>query len=94
MLAMGRAIMAKPKLVLLDEPSMGLAPLMVKTIFQVIEDINREGTTVLLVEQNANMALSIASRGYVIETGRVVLSGSAAELQNSEEVKLAYLGGH
>lgn len=94
MLAMGRAIMAKPKLVLLDEPSMGLAPLMVKTIFQVIEDINRDGTTVLLVEQNANMALSVASRGYVIETGRVVLSGSAHELQTSEEVRQAYLGGH
>ena len=94
MLAMGRAIMAKPKLVLLDEPSMGLAPLMVKTIFQVIEDINQDGTTVLLVEQNANMALSVASRGYVIETGKVVLSGSAHELQTSEEVRKAYLGGH
>ncbi len=93
MLAIGRAIMAKPKLVLLDEPSMGLAPLMVKTIFQVIEDIHKEGATILLVEQNAHMALSIASRGYVMETGKVVLSGSAHELQNSEEVKLAYLGG-
>jgi len=94
MLAIGRAIMAKPKLVLLDEPSMGLAPLMVKTIFQVIEDINKEGTTVLLVEQNAHMALSVASRGYVIETGKVVLFGTSKDLQDSEEVKLAYLGGH
>jgi branched-chain amino acid transport system ATP-binding protein len=93
MLAMGRAIMAKPKLLLLDEPSMGLAPLMVKTIFQIIEEINREGTTILLVEQNANVALSIANRGYVIETGRVVVSGPAAELQSSEQIKLAYLGG-
>lgn len=94
MLAMGRAIMAKPKLLLLDEPSMGLAPLMVKTIFEVIKDINKEGTTVLLVEQNANMALSIANRAYVIETGRVILSGTAEELQASEEIKNAYLGGH
>ncbi|MFX3673624.1 MAG: ABC transporter ATP-binding protein [Paenisporosarcina sp.] len=93
MLAMGRAIMAKPKLLLLDEPSMGLAPLMVKTIFQIIEEINREGTTILLVEQNANVALSIADRGYVVETGRVVVSGPAAELQASEQIKLAYLGG-
>ncbi|MGP7816927.1 ABC transporter ATP-binding protein [Niallia sp. 01092] len=94
MLAMGRAIMARPKLLLLDEPSMGLAPLFVKTIFKVIEEINKNGTTVLLVEQNANMALSIADRAYVIETGRVVLSGTAEELQASEELKLAYLGGH
>lgn len=94
MLAMGRALMARPKLLLLDEPSMGLAPLLVKTIFQIIEEINREGMTVLLVEQNANMALSIAHRAYVIETGRVVLSGTAAELQASEQVKQAYLGGH
>lgn len=93
MLAMGRAIMAKPKLLLLDEPSMGLAPLMVKTIFSIIEQINREGTTILLVEQNANMALAIANRAYVIETGRVVVSGTAAELQASEEIKKAYLGG-
>ncbi|MER2263476.1 MAG: ABC transporter ATP-binding protein [Psychrobacillus sp.] len=93
MLAIGRAIMAKPKLVLLDEPSMGLAPLMVQTIFKVIEEINNDGTTVLLVEQNAHMALSVANRGYVIETGKVVLSGPASELQSSEEVKLAYLGG-
>jgi branched-chain amino acid transport system ATP-binding protein len=93
MLAMGRAIMAKPKLLLLDEPSMGLAPLMVKTIFQIIKDINRDGTTILLVEQNANMALSIADRAYVIETGRIAASGSAAELQASEQIKKAYLGG-
>ncbi|MDQ0247273.1 branched-chain amino acid transport system ATP-binding protein [Bacillus fengqiuensis] len=93
MLAMGRAIMARPKLLLLDEPSMGLAPLMVKTIFQIIEEINRDGTTILLVEQNANMALSIANRAYVIETGRVVISGTAEELQASEQIKMAYLGG-
>ncbi|MEW9668168.1 ABC transporter ATP-binding protein [Ammoniphilus sp. 3BR4] len=94
MLAMGRALMARPKLLLLDEPSMGLAPLLVKTIFQIIEEINREGTTILLVEQNAHMALSIAHRAYVIETGRVILSGTAEELQASEQVKQAYLGGH
>lgn len=93
MLAMGRAIMAKPKLLLLDEPSMGLAPLMVKIIFQIIEKINQDGTTILLVEQNANMALSVADRAYVIETGRVKISGTAAELQASEEIKKAYLGG-
>ena len=93
MLAMGRAIMAKPKLLLLDEPSMGLAPLMVKTIFQIIEEINREGTTILLVEQNANVALSIANRAYVVETGKVVISGDAKELQASDEIKKAYLGG-
>ncbi|MFP7298396.1 ABC transporter ATP-binding protein [Neobacillus niacini] len=93
MLAMGRAIMAKPRLLLLDEPSMGLAPLMVKTIFQIIEKINQDGTTILLVEQNANMALSVADRAYVIETGRVEISGTAAELQASEEIKKAYLGG-
>jgi branched-chain amino acid transport system ATP-binding protein len=93
MLAMGRAIMAKPKLLLLDEPSMGLAPLMVKTIFQIIEKINQDGTTILLVEQNANMALSVANRAYVIETGRIEISGTAAELQASEEIKKAYLGG-
>ncbi|WP_449622259.1 ABC transporter ATP-binding protein [Robertmurraya sp. Marseille-Q9965] len=93
MLAMGRAIMAKPKLLLLDEPSMGLAPLMVKTIFSIIEEINRAGTTILLVEQNAHMALSVANRAYVIETGSVVASGPAAELQASEQIKEAYLGG-
>lgn len=93
MLAMGRALMARPKLLLLDEPSMGLAPLLVKTIFQIIEEINRNGTTILLVEQNANLALSIADRAYVIETGSVVVSGTADELQASEQVKMAYLGG-
>lgn len=93
MLAMGRAIMARPKLLLLDEPSMGLAPLMVKTIFSVIEEINGTGTTILLVEQNANMALSVANRAYVIETGKVVVSGTAKELQASEQIKEAYLGG-
>ncbi|RHW40292.1 ABC transporter ATP-binding protein [Neobacillus notoginsengisoli] len=94
MLAMGRALMARPKLLLLDEPSMGLAPLLVKTIFRIITEINAAGTTILLVEQNAHMALSIANRAYVIETGRVVLSGSAQELHASEQVKMAYLGGH
>lgn len=93
MLAMGRALMARPRLLLLDEPSMGLAPLLVKTIFQIIEEINKTGTTILLVEQNAHMALSIANRAYVIETGKVVLSGSAEELNASEEVRMAYLGG-
>lgn len=94
MLAMGRAIMARPKLLLLDEPSMGLAPIMVKTIFSIIEEINKtNGTTILLVEQNAHMALSVAKRGYVIETGRVVLTGSAQDLQSSDEIKSAYLGG-
>lgn len=93
MLAMGRAIMAKPKLLLMDEPSMGLAPLMVKTIFEIIKEINEAGTTILLVEQNAHMALSIADRAYVIETGKVVISGDAKELQASDEVKAAYLGG-
>lgn len=94
MLAMGRALMAKPKLLLLDEPSMGLAPLLVKTIFRIIEEINNAGTTILLVEQNANLALSIANRAYVVETGKIVLSGSADELTSSEKVKMAYLGGH
>ncbi|OIK09867.1 ABC transporter ATP-binding protein [Peribacillus sp. B-H-3] len=94
MLAMGRALMAKPKLLLLDEPSMGLAPLLVKTIFRIIEEINAAGTTILLVEQNANLALSIADRAYVMETGRIVLSGNAEELTSSEQIKMAYLGGH
>ncbi len=94
MLAMGRAMMSKPQLLLLDEPSMGLAPILVQTIFSIIKDINREGTTVLLVEQNANMALSIADRAYVLETGRVVLAGSAEELRESDQIKAAYLGGH
>jgi branched-chain amino acid transport system ATP-binding protein len=94
MLAMGRALMARPRLLLLDEPSMGLAPLLVKTIFEIIVEINSTGTTVMLVEQNANMALSIAHRAYVIETGRVVLSGTAEELKSSDQIKNAYLGGH
>jgi branched-chain amino acid transport system ATP-binding protein len=94
MLAIGRALMARPRLLLLDEPSMGLAPLLVKTIFKIIEDINKSGTTILLVEQNAHMALSIANRAYVIETGRVVISGTAQELHSSDQVKQAYLGGH
>lgn len=93
MLAMGRALMSKPKLLLLDEPSMGLAPLLVKEIFNIIKEINAAGTTVLLVEQNANMALSIADKAYVLETGRIVLSGTAKELAASEEVRKAYLGG-
>jgi branched-chain amino acid transport system ATP-binding protein len=93
MLAMGRALMSRPKLLLLDEPSMGLAPLLIKEIFNIIVDINKSGTTVLLVEQNANMALSIAHRAYVLETGRITLSGSAKELAASEDVRKAYLGG-
>ncbi|HAA10113.1 MAG: ABC transporter ATP-binding protein [Syntrophomonadaceae bacterium] len=93
MLAIGRALMARPELLLMDEPSMGLAPLLVKEIFEIIKDINERGTTILLVEQNANMALSIADKAYVIETGEIVLHGSAQELMNSEQVKKAYLGG-
>ena len=93
MLAMGRALMSRPKLLLLDEPSMGLAPLLIKEIFSIIVDINKTGTTVLLVEQNANMALSIANRAYVLETGRITLSGDAKELAASEDVRKAYLGG-
>jgi len=93
MLAIGRALMARPELMLMDEPSMGLAPLLVKEIFEIIKDINARGTTILLVEQNANMALSIANRAYVIETGEIVLEGTAEQLINSEEVKKAYLGG-
>ncbi len=93
MLAIGRALMARPQLMLMDEPSMGLAPLLVKEIFSIIKDINERGTTILLVEQNANMALSIADKAYVIETGEIVLQGNAQELMNSPEVKKAYLGG-
>ena len=93
MLAMGRALMSRPRLLLLDEPSMGLAPLLVKEIFSIIKEINASGTTVLLVEQNANMALSIAHKAYVLETGRIILSGDAKELAASEEVRKAYLGG-
>lgn len=93
MLAMGRALMARPKILLLDEPSMGLAPILVKEIFNIIRDINENGTTVLLVEQNAKMALSIADRAYVMETGNIVMSGTGAELAKSPEIQKAYLGG-
>jgi len=93
MLAMGRALMTRPKLILLDEPSMGLAPLLVDEIFNMIQTINNAGTTVLLVEQNANKALHIANRAYVLETGRVKLSGSAKDLLANPEVQQAYLGG-
>ena len=93
MLAMGRALMARPKILLLDEPSMGLSPLLVKEIFKIIIDINKQGTTILLVEQNAKMALGIANHAYVLENGKIVLSGLGEELANSPEVKKAYLGG-
>lgn len=93
MLAMGRALMSQPKLLLLDEPSMGLAPIFIEEIFDIIQDIQKQGTTVLLIEQNANKALAIADRGYVLETGKVALSGTGKELLASEEVKKAYLGG-
>lgn len=93
MLAMGRALMSKPKLLLLDEPSMGLAPILVKEIFSIIQDIKAQGTTVLLVEQNARMALSVADRAYVLETGNIVLSGTGEELAQSEDIQKAYLGG-
>ncbi len=92
MLAIARALMASPRLLLLDEPSMGLAPVLVEQIFETIQDINRQGATILLVEQNAAMALSVAHRGYVLETGAIVLSGSATELQENPEVRRAYLG--
>ena len=93
MLAMGRALMSRPRLLLLDEPSMGLAPLLVKEIFQIVRDINTTGTTVLLVEQNAHMALGVADYAYVLETGKINLEGEGKELANSPEVKAAYLGG-
>ena len=93
MLAMGRALMSSPKLLMLDEPSMGLAPILVEQIFEIIRTLHRNGTTILLVEQNALMALSIADRGYVLETGKITLSGTGVELANSENVKKAYLGG-
>ena len=93
MLAMGRALMSKPKLLLLDEPSMGLAPIFIQEIFDIIQDIQKQGTTVLLIEQNAKKALSIADRGYVLETGKIVLSGTGQELLSSDEVRKAYLGG-
>jgi branched-chain amino acid transport system ATP-binding protein len=92
MLAIGRAMMARPRLLLLDEPSMGLAPLLVAQIFSIIQEINAQNTTILLVEQNARMALSISHRGYVLQTGKVVLTGTAKELQSDETVRKAYLG--
>ena len=93
MLAIGRALMGRPRLLLMDEPSMGLAPLLVKEIFAIIREINASGTTILLVEQNAHMALSIAHKAYVLETGRITLAGTAKELAESEAVRKAYLGG-
>ena len=93
MLAMGRALMSKPKLLMLDEPSMGLSPLLVDQVFDIIKSINKDGTTVLLVEQNAGKSLAISDRGYVLENGNIVLSGTGKELMESEEVKKAYLGG-
>ena len=93
MLAMSRALMSKPKLMMLDEPSMGLAPILVDQIFSIIKDLHAAGTTILLVEQNAQMALSVADRAYVLETGRVTLSGTGSELAQSDEVRKAYLGG-
>ena len=92
MLAIGRALMSQPKLMLMDEPSMGLSPVLVDQIFEIIQSINKKGTSILLVEQNAQMALSIARRGYVMQTGRVVLEGTGEELLNSEEIRTAYLG--
>ena len=93
MLAMGRALMSNPKLLMLDEPSMGLAPILVEQIFDIIKSLHKSGTTILLVEQNAQMALSVADRGYVLETGRIVATGTGADLLNDEAVKKAYLGG-
>jgi branched-chain amino acid transport system ATP-binding protein len=92
MLAMGRAMMARPKVLMLDEPSMGLAPILVEQIFEIIKEINAQGSTILLVEQNAMMALSVANRGYVLETGNIVLSGTAEELKNNPQVQDTYLG--
>ena len=93
MLAMGRALMSHPKLLMLDEPSMGLAPILVEQIFEIIRQLHKDGTTILLVEQNAQMALSVADRAYVMETGKITLSGTGAELAASDQVKKAYLGG-
>ncbi len=92
MLAMGRALMSKPKILLMDEPSMGLSPIMVNEIFSIIQEVSNSGTTVLLVEQNAKKALAIADRGYVLETGRIVLEGKASDLLNDDSIKKAYLG--
>ena len=93
MLAMGRALMSRPKLIMMDEPSMGLAPILVEQIFDIIRDLHEAGTTILLVEQNAEMALRIADRAYVLESGRIKLSGTGSELAQSDEIKKAYLGG-
>ena len=93
MLAIARALMGRPKILLLDEPSMGLSPLLVKEIFSIIRDINKDGTSILLVEQNANMALAVSDRAYVLESGKIVMEGSGKELSASEDVKKAYLGG-
>ena len=93
MLAMGRALMARPKLLLLDEPSMGLAPILVQQIFDIIRDINNQGTTILVVEQNALMALGVADRGYILQTGAIVLSDVASKLSENPDVRRAYLGG-
>lgn len=93
MLAMARALMSKPKVLLLDEPSMGLSPLLVKEIFNIIKEINKDGTSILLVEQNAKMALGIADRAYVLETGKITMSGTGEQLAKSDDVKKAYLGG-
>jgi branched-chain amino acid transport system ATP-binding protein len=93
MLAMGRALMSRPKMIMLDEPSMGLAPILVEQIFEIIAELHASGTTILLVEQNADMALRIASRAYILETGRIVLTGTGQELAESPEVQRAYLGG-
>ena len=93
MLAMGRGLMIHPKLLMLDEPSMGLAPILVEQIFDIIRELHKSGTTILLVEQNAGMALSVADRAYVLETGKITLSGTGEDLANSEQVKEAYLGG-
>ena len=93
MLAIGRALMAEPKVLLLDEPSMGLAPILVEQIFEIVKQINQQGTTVLLVEQNALMALAIANRGYILQTGEIVLTDAAAALAKNPAVRSAYLGG-
>ena len=92
MLAIGRALMSRPELIMMDEPSLGLAPIVVQGVFDIIREINKQGVTILLVEQNANMALKAADLGYVMETGRITLSGTGKELAENEEVKAAYLG--
>ena len=94
MLAVARALMSRPKIIMMDEPSLGLAPLVVKGIFEIIQEINKQGVTVLLIEQNANMALKIADLGYVLETGNITMSGTGAELLANEKIKEAYLGKH